>query len=853
LTIPRALRRLILFAVLANLLGTSLAWAQEADIAVSKSGPAQAAAGTDVTYTVSVFNAGPDDVSTATTGNVTLTDTLPAGMTFVSAAPPGCSTPTVGSGGTITCTITSLPALTSINFTFVFHIAPATPPGTFFTNIAIAISASGVDPNPENDSGVAVTSTPPPPQADVGVTKTGPGSAGPDTDVVYTIVVTNGGPDAASSVTVSDVLPGTMTFVSLAQTGTALSCVTPAPGAGGTVTCTAASYPAGGTTTLTLTGHIPASTSSGTLFLNTATVSAATADPNSENNASTTLLTVSHVDIRVTKAGPAAVDIGDTITYTLHIENVGTGEGGEAALNVQLSDPLPSNTTFVSLTQDGGTPADSCSTPSVNGTGTVTCTFPVLANGAFADFTLVIRAGDTTSITNTVSGTTDSLDFNPANNTASVTTTVNPRADLGVTNAGPATATAGANLTYTLTVTNAGPSTAADANRASRALSPASTVTLTDTLPPNTTFVSLNQTAGPSFSCTTPTVGAAGTITCTIATLAPGGSATFALVLRLAPSTPAGSSVSDTATVSTATNDTNPLNNTATSTATVTVSADVSVAKTGPTAVGAGANVTYTVTVTNAGPSDAASVSLSDTLPPGTTFVSESQTTGPTFACATPTPGATGTITCTIATLPAGASATFSIVVNVSSGTTGTITNTATVSSSTSDPSPGNNSASTTVTVSAVAADLSIAKTSSGPAAGSVTFTIVVTNNGPAAGQNVVMTDVLPAGTTLTSAATTQGSCTSGSTVTCALGTLPVGSSVTITIVVSIQSNAAVSNTATVTGAGPDPNLANNSSTVGVGAAAIPTLSAPTFALLALVLIVAGFWVLRRRRPASTR
>ena len=666
---------------------------------VSKSGPAQAAAGTDVTYTVTIFNSGPDD-----SDSITLTDVIPAGMTFVSATPSaGCTLPPVGSGGTITCTIASLTALASTDFTFVFHIAPATPPGTFFTNVATA--SSPTDPNDENNSGIAVTQTPPGPQADVAITKTGPASAAPNSDVAYTITVTNFGPNDAQTVSWTDTLPAgappsPMTFVSFNQaSGPAFNCGVPSA----TTTCTIATLPVNAVATFTFGGHIPHGTASGTIYTDTASVSAATNDPTPENNTSSTALTVSTVDVSVTKSGPATVTAGTNVTYTLTVAN----GGPDTADNVNLTDPLPAATTFVSLTQGTG-PSAICSTPGPGGTGTVTCNWAVLANGASATFTLVIKAGNTTSISNTASVSTDSFDTNTSNDSSTATTTVTPSADVSVTKTGPASATTGT-------------------------------------------------------------------------------------------------------------------------------------------------NVTYTVTVANAGPSDAASVSLTDTVPAGTTFVSESQTTGPTFACTTPAAGATGTITCTIATLPAGASATFSIVVNVSSGTTGTITNTATVSSSTSDPISGNNSASTTATVSAVAADLSIAKTSSAPAAGSVNFTIVVTNNGPADGQNVVMTDVLPAGTTLTSVATTQGSCTSGSTVTCALGTLPVGSSVTITIVVSIQSNAAVSNTATVAGSSPDPNLANNSSTAAVGAAAIPTLSAPTFALLALVLIVAGFWVLRRRRPASTR
>ena len=128
----------------------------------------------------------------------------------------------------------------------------------------------------------------------------------------------------------------------------------------------------------------------------------------------------------------------------------------------------------------------------------------------------------------------------------------------------------------------------------------------------------------------------------------------------------------------------------------IVTSADVNVVKTGPASVPAGTNVTYTVTVTNAGPSDAAGVSLADTLPPGTTFASETQSTGPTFTCTTPAVGATGTITCTIATLPAGASATFTIVLSVSPIAKGAITNTSSVTTTTPDPNPANNTSTAT-------------------------------------------------------------------------------------------------------------------------------------------------------------
>jgi uncharacterized repeat protein (TIGR01451 family) len=657
--------------------------AQESDVLVTKNGPDQSAADTDVSYSVSVTNLGPDDTAT-----LTLTDAIPAGMTFVSGAQDNgpaflCAYPNPGDSiGTINCSIATLTAGSTADFTFVFHIPPATPPGTPFTNIAAIATAT--DPNSENDSATAVTFTPFPPQSDIFVNKTGPSAAAPDTDVVYTITVGNAGPDDASTVTLDDTLPGTMTFVSLSQgPGPAMSCSTPAVGAGGLVSCTAATFPAGATTTFTLTGHIPAGTPSGTAFSNTATVSSAN-DPNEENNSSFTVLTVSSVDIGVVKLGPPSVTAGTNISYTITVSN----GGPDTALNVTLHDPLPPNTTFVSLVQDNG-PAAVCTPPGVGTNGIVTCNFASLANGASAQFTLVIEAGNTMSATNTATVTTDSADSNPTNDSSTVVTSVTPSADLSVTKDGPSTINAGATITYTMTVVNNGPSDADD-------------VSLTDTLPADTTFVSATQTSGPTFSCATPPAGGTGTITCTLGTFTAGSTATFMFVMQVSPSAPSGGSIVNTADVTTTATDPVPGNDSSTSTAIVAAPADLDITKTGPPSADQDTDVTYTVTVTNNGPADALDVSLTDPVPANTTFVSIAQTSGPTFACATPPAGGTGTITCTIATLPPG-SAAFDIVLHVNPQASGAVSNTATVTSP-NDPTPANNAGTAITALAALAA-----------------------------------------------------------------------------------------------------------------------------------------------------
>ena len=101
--------------------------------------------------------------------------------------------------------------------------------------------------------------------------------------------------------------------------------------------------------------------------------------------------------------------------------------------------------------------------------------------------------------------------------------------------------------------------------------------------------------------------------------------------------------------------------------------------------------------------------------------------------------------------------------------------------------------------------------------AGAMTYTLQVKNNGPAAALGVATTDKLPGDEQYLSAAATQGSCTGGSTVTCTIGTLNDAQAVTVTIWVNLPlATGAISNTTTVSASlsSPDPNLANNVSTL---------------------------------------
>jgi uncharacterized repeat protein (TIGR01451 family) len=232
----------------------------------------------------------------------------------------------------------------------------------------------------------------------------------------------------------------------------------------------------------------------------------------------------------------------------------------------------------------------------------------------------------------------------------------------------------------------------------------------------------------------------------------------------------------------------------------------------------AGDPLTYTIMLTNSGPSAAAGVMLTDTLPTGVTFISASASQG---SCS-----GTTIVVCNLGTLNSAGQASATIVIQTA--TSGTLNNMAEVASSTFDPNTANNVAVENTTVNP-AADLSLALSDSPDpvvVGEPLTYTIIITNNGPSAAAGVTVTDVLPANTTFISATAGQGSCTGTNTVVCNLGMLASGASTTVTIVVVPTTPGVLNNSANVASATSDPAPGNNSATTTT------TVLAPPFFML---------------------
>jgi len=395
--------------------------------------------------------------------------------------------------------------------------------------------------------------------------------------------------------------------------------------------------------------------------------------------------------------------------------------------------------------------------------------------------------------------------------------------DLSIRNSGsPAVVVPGGTITYTQGVTNGGAFDAVNA-------------VFSETIPANTTYQSIVPLAG--WTCSTPAVGGTGNISCTNPVFAAGTNGSFTVVVKVGAATPSGTQIVDVDNIVSGTSDPNLANNSATAITTVSVatSADLVLSNvaSAPT-VNAGSTVTMVGIVFNQGPAAAGSTSFVEAIPANTTFASLAPPAG--WNCnPLPLAGGTGTITCTIASLAVGGSATFSVVLNVISGTAaGTIiTAPATVSSITPDANPTNNDATaTTVVASAGQADLAVA-TAATPnpvtQGNKITYTQSVTNNGPATETNATFKDTIPANTTLVSftppANWTCNTIAAGGTgtFTCTLNagqTITNGASVNFPLVVKVNLTTApgttITNSPNVASTIGDPNPANNTATAAV-------------------------------------
>ncbi len=236
------------------------------------------------------------------------------------------------------------------------------------------------------------------------------------------------------------------------------------------------------------------------------------------------------------------------------------------------------------------------------------------------------------------------------------------------------------------------------------------------------------------------------------------------------------------------------------------VEADLAISTAAADPATAGETLSYTLMVTNRGPGTAR-VAVTDVLPAEVRFVSVTASQG---SCS----DAQGVIVCDLGQLAGGGLVRVSIEVEIDAAAEGMLTNSASVSSDVPDPNPGDNAASTTTAIRRLADVLvSDVVVTPDPATvgGTLSYRITLTNEGPSTASGVTLTNVPATDVTVVSVVAEQGSCdASDAQVSCELGSLAIGESTVVTVVVGLATAGTITNHATVAADEVDPEMSNN-------------------------------------------
>ncbi len=556
-------------------------------------------------------------------------------------------------------------------------------------------------------------------QADLQVTKVANRTSFRRMDeAIYTITVTNNGPDVAREVQLRDVFQGNN--VKILELTPNQGCIildddaNPNVDVFGEITCSLGDLEVGATRELTLRVQLTDLVQS----INTALVeeldNGRTFDPDTTNNGSSAIIALAQADLQVTKtADKDRIGPGAEVTYTIEVRN----NGPDPALTPVLTDTFFGNNARILSFEpnEGCTIEDDDANPNVDLFGKISCVLDRLDPNEAVTFTLRAVLPELITSTNLAQvdegdGVGTIYDPNTDNNGNSAIVEVSQVGLSVVKNADLSIAKPGEPITFTIDVSNAGPGDATNVN-------------VIDFLPGGFMLDQITASQGTCFPTST---------TCELGTLAANATATVTVVARATDQVPIGTTVSNRAVVNS--NEAPSLEATAEVTIEQTRTELIIVKTASETQVPRGRVMSFTIVVRNDGPDPATNVLVSDFLPNGFQFFG----VDPSPACG---PSASqDRVTCLFETLGIGESQT--ITLSVIPEFPGSYTNTATVTADQPDGNLLTNSSSAMIEVVQPNIDLMVSKVVSDEevvVGDTVTFTVVVKNIGTDVARDVII------------------------------------------------------------------------------------------------------------------
>lgn len=661
------------------------------------------------------------------------------------------------SNGVITWSPGDLPSGGTATLTTAFQAAF----GGWMLNLATA-SAPEFDPTPTDNQAEAAIEVRPGADLQAGLTLP-PGPLQVGQPIVYTLTVTNAGPNPARQVVLAHELPPGTSWLDVS---TSRGTVNVEP-----QRATIAVGDLDVAEVATIIVRVTALSRGDSVIV--AQVSALEPDVLPANNRIETAFRLEEpADLGLTKrVQPAWTLFGQTATYLLTVTN----RGPYAATGVQVVDSLPAELTALTTRSSQGAVS--------RVQGQVIFDFGTVPPGNTATGWVEAVASQLGFLTNRAVVQAEQPDLSPADNDAECALEIRPAVDLGLFDwHAVSPVVLGRESRFELVLTNRGPQTATG-------------LKLAFALPAGADLVALSNPAGTCPSGTT-------SPTCEIAELPASGQVVLGLVLRPRTTTPLALSAQVTANEG----DLVPGDNTAELLQTVSLDADLAVScgTASATAI-RGESVRWTLTITNSGPYDAENVELDLRWPVGAVKV---RTVEPTSA--------------TWKTTPDGALIQWSrVAVSAASGVTlvldaqagGQFTLGAELGSAQVDLRPEDNSCATTLEVLAPA-DLAVrASLSPDPAglAAALTCSIAVTNRGPADASGVVLRPVFSPGVEFMQASPGAGRWTiEPPEYRWDLDRLPANTEASVEVILKPTQTGWVTNRFTVTAREPDPQLADN-------------------------------------------
>jgi len=352
-------------------------------------------------YTASNISASPGDTleyqltytngGNATAATATITDSIPAGASFVA----GSCIPACETTGTPVTSVkwTFTDVAPGVTKTVMFRVVLSGPfaPGTStaVTNTVVTCSTGEPLPCPSTkvttDVKTPNSNTAKSVSVNGGTFTPGPTTANPGDTLQYKLVYTNSGPGIAHNVTLTEPIPNNSTYVSCnPATATEPTCTT----TGSPVTSIKWSFgdvPAGGTRTVTFTVKLDQTFPSGTTDVKNTAVSN-TKEEGDKNSNTVIVKVTAKPNLKLVKSASSLTEgkavPGEEITYTLAYSN----PGDATARDTKITEDIPAGTTYVSS-------SPSC-TPNGTPVTSVTCSLGDVKPGDTGTVTLVVRVND---------------------------------------------------------------------------------------------------------------------------------------------------------------------------------------------------------------------------------------------------------------------------------------------------------------------------------------------------------------------------------------------------------------------------------------------------------------------------